>query len=418
MAEKLIAGRYRLETLLGRGGMSEVWCAMDEELDRRVALKLLSPNEDTARFKREARAVAALSHPNVTRVYDHGESDGRPYIVLEYLGGGTLEDMLRAKGAPADEDTQAIAGEIAAGLAHAHTHGVVHRDLKPSNVLFDDEGRAKLSDFGIAHTIGDGTLTEAGTVLGTAAYISPEQAAGLPATAASDVYSFGVLLFRMLTGKPPFESDDPLALVVQHRDEPAPPVSFHRPDAPPVLAAIAEAALAKDPARRPADGAALVEALGVGALAAEDATRVLPVAAAARPRRRVGVVLGLAALAALALAGGVLAYEVTRPTDPPSPAGNVTPPVTTRKHHAAATTHAASTTRSAPTTTAATTTAATRPATTRAAPTTTHRVTTAPATTIAPPQTTTAATTAPTTAADTTTATDTTATTAPTTTGP
>src|SRR5438874_4450130 len=231
MAETLIAGRYRLDELLGRGGMSEVWAATDLELGRRVALKLLAPHEDNARFEREARAVAALGHPNVTQLYDYGESDGRPFMVLEYLAGGSLEELLRASGALADADTHRIASEIAAGLAHAHARGVVHRDLKPSNVLFDEEGRAKLADFGIARVVGgDGTLTEAGTVLGTAAYISPEQAAGASATSASDVYAFGVLLFRMLTGTLPFVSEDPLALVVAHRDEPPPLVTELRPD--------------------------------------------------------------------------------------------------------------------------------------------------------------------------------------------
>jgi serine/threonine protein kinase len=218
MPEILIAGRYRLDELLGRSGMSEVWGATDIDLDRRVALKLLAPEADTARFEREARAFAALAHPNVTQLYDYGEDGGRPFMVLEYLPGGTLDDRLRS-GPLSDVEAFAIAGDIAAGLAHAHSRGVVHRDLKPSNVLFDEEGRAKLADFGIARmSAGEGTLTEAGTVLGTAAYISPEQAAGEPAMPASDVYSFGVILFRMLTGRPPFEADDPFELVALHRD--------------------------------------------------------------------------------------------------------------------------------------------------------------------------------------------------------
>ena len=216
MPDAVIAGRYRLEYALGRGGMSEVYCAQDEELERRVALKLLAPNADTARFEREARAVAALAHPNVTQLYDYGEDDGRPYMVLEYVPGGTLEERLaETNGAPLpDDEARVIAAGIAAGLAHAHERGVVHRDLKPANVLFDEERRPKLADFGIARMVaGSGTLTEAGTVLGTAAYISPEQASGEPATAASDVYSFGVILYRMLTGRLPFESTDPMALV-------------------------------------------------------------------------------------------------------------------------------------------------------------------------------------------------------------
>src|SRR5438105_10292962 len=321
MAERLIAGRYRLDSLLGRGGMSEVWCATDTELGRRVALKLLAPNEDIARFEHEARTFAALAHPNVTQVYDYGEADGRPFMVLEYVPRGTLEERLR-NGPLADEQTWAVAADIAAGLAHAHARGVVHRDLKPSNVLFDEEGRAKLADFGIARmAVGEGTLTEAGTVLGTAAYISPEQAAGLPATPASDVYSFGVLLFRMLTGTLPFVSEDPLALVVAHRDEPPPLVTELRPDAPPALAATADAALAKDPSTRPADGAMLLDGLaGSGlALAADtEVTRVMPGVRPARRRSPFGRAVVVALLALLAFAGGVLAYEVTRASKGPA----------------------------------------------------------------------------------------------------
>jgi serine/threonine-protein kinase len=410
MAETLIAGRYRLDTLLGRGGMSEVWGATDLELERHVALKLLAPNEDTERFEREARAFAALAHPNVTQLYDYGESDGRPFMVLEYLPGGSLEELLRTHGILADEETRRIATELAGGLAHAHARGVVHRDLKPSNVLFDDEGRAKLADFGIARmTAGGGTLTEAGTVLGTAAYISPEQAAGLPATPASDVYSFGVLLFRMLTGRLPFESDDPLALVLQHRDEPSPPVSARRPDAPADLAALTEASLQKDPAARPADGGALLQALTTAG-GDTAATRVLPVVAAPRPRRRFGAVLTAAVLILVALAGGVLAYEVTRSPDSPAQAPPPTLPGTSTTRHRTTTTAPATTTTPS-TTTAPTTTA---PATTqRITPTTRPATTTQPQPPLLPPP-------PPPTTADTTTAftTTTAPTTDVTTTGP
>src|SRR5579884_25007 len=244
MPDTVIAGRYKLEDLLGRGGMSEVYCAEDLELGRRVAIKLLAPDADSARFEREARAVASLTHPNVMQLYDYGQDEGRPYMVLEYVPGGTLEDRLAAaRGEPLpDDETRGIAAGIPAGLAHAHARGVVHRDLKPANVLFDEEGRPKLADFGIARmAVGEGTLTEAGTVLGTAAYISPEQAAGEPATPASDVYSFGVMLYRMLTGRLPFTAANPMELVRLHRDEQAPPVAARRPNAPPQLAAAATA---------------------------------------------------------------------------------------------------------------------------------------------------------------------------------
>src|SRR2546423_1100810 len=241
--------------------MAEVWSAQDLELDRRVAIKVLGPEADPARFEREARAIAGLDHPNVCRLYDYGQSDGHRYMVLEYLPGGTLEDRL-LPGAPlADEETFQIASDVAGGLAQAHARGLVHRDLKPANILFDEEGRAKIADFGIAR-IGEGaTLTEAGTMLGTAAYISPEQASGEPAGPQSDVYSFGVILYRMLTGALPFEGTHPLELATKHVDEPPPPLRNVRPDPPPLLAGLAEAALAKDPANRPPDGEALVRAL-------------------------------------------------------------------------------------------------------------------------------------------------------------
>ena len=281
-----VAGRYRLDELQGHGPMSQVWRAHDDTLDRTVALKILSPTADLGRFRREAQAAAALAHENVMRVFDYGEDEAGPFMALEWLPGGTLEDRLAHGPLPLDE-THRVAAGMAAGLAHLHSRGLVHRDLKPANVLFDEEGRAKLGDFGLARsTAGAGTLTEAGTVLGTAAYISPEQAAGEPAVPASDVYSFGVILFRMLTGALPFTADNAVALVNMHRHEPAPAVEALQPDAPPELAALTAAALRKDPAERPADGAALLAALGaaptaVAVPADTEATRVLPAPAPA-----------------------------------------------------------------------------------------------------------------------------------------
>jgi len=384
--------------------MSEVHRAHDLELGRRVALKLLAPDADSARFEREARAVASLAHPNVMQLYDYGEDNGRPFMVLEYVPGGTLEDRLAATGGKPlpDDETQAIAAGIAGGLAHAHARGVVHRDLKPANVLFDDDGRPKLGDFGIARlAAGEGTLTEAGTVLGTAAYISPEQAAGASATTASDVYSYGVILYRMLTGRLPFESSDPLELVMMNRDLPPPPLTTLREDPPGVLEATAMAALQKDPAERPRDGAALLAALGVaGTLAtgalADDATRVLPVtgppttqttafpaAAPPPPPPRGRLPLLAAALLVLLCAGGAIAYALTRPdsssgTTPGTTLPSISLPHSTRQ----ATTQAPPTTTAAPTTTTA---SATSTAQTTTPPTTTQQTTTpAPPTTTAP----------------------------------
>jgi eukaryotic-like serine/threonine-protein kinase len=409
MSDTVIAGRYRLVELLGRGGMSEVWRAEDLELGRNVAIKLVAPDADAARFEREARAVASLAHPNITQLYDYGEEEGRLYMVLEYMPGGTLEARLRGGRPMPDDETLAIAAGIAAGLAHAHARGVVHRDLKPANVLFDEEGRPKIADFGIARmAAGEGTLTEAGTMLGTAAYISPEQAGGEPASAASDVYSFGVILYRLLTGRLPFESTDPLRLAMMHRSDEPPPITEHRRDAPAVLESTALAALAKDPHERPPDGAALLAAIGapgVGAPTvalppAEDATRVLPVAqpAAAEPtpappppRRRSVLPLALAGLLLLAIAGGAIAYAVTRPSSTDTPATTFgTQSVTRHRTTSAATTTTAPSTSTEQTTTEPTTTSqpttTARPTTTVAPPTTTAQ----PTTTIAPPTTTTA----------------------------
>ena len=411
----MIAGRYELEYRLGRGGMSDVWCASDRELGRRVAIKLLAPDADPARFDREARAIASLAHPNIVQLYDYGYDEGRPYMVLEYVPGGTLEDRLaEAKGKPLpDAEATAIATGIAAGLAHAHARGVVHRDLKPANVLFDDEGRAKLADFGIARlAAGEGTLTEAGTVLGTAAYISPEQAGGQPASAASDVYSFGVLLYRLLTGRLPFESSDPLELVRMHRDDPPPPLTTFRPDPPGRLEAATAAALEKEPRDRPRDGGALLAALGIAGgtmlptMAAGDAmaaTQVLPTAAGATralpasapppgppagpppmpPRSRWPLVL--AVLLVLLLAGGALAYAVTRSSSSSGDTGTTLPSLSLSTRSTTATTPSTQAT----TSTSATTTA---PTTSTTAPATTHQQTTAttqPPTTTAPPTTTT-----------------------------
>jgi serine/threonine-protein kinase len=419
MAGDLIAGRYRLLETLGRGPMSSVWLAEDEELGRRVAVKTLAPSADRARFEREARSAAALSHPNICSVYDYGEADGKPFMVLEYLPNGSLEERLKA-GPLTDDETVRIATELAAGLAHAHARGLVHRDLKPANVLFDVEGRAKIADFGIARMADNVGMTEAGTVLGTASYISPEQAAGQPAGPASDVYSFGVILFRMLTGRLPFVSTNAMELVRMHRDEPPPAVADVRPDVPPRLESITTAALAKDPAARPADGAALLSELrgdaddatiiaAPGAFpppATAEATQVLRPAAAARTRRRLPVVpliialvvlLGGGVALALALTGGGDGGGSTQATLPslslPSVPSATTQATTTEATTTAATSTEATTT--ARTTTARTTTApppTTAPVTT--VPVTTAPVTTLPVTTV-PPVTTAPVTTAP-----------------------
>jgi eukaryotic-like serine/threonine-protein kinase len=374
MREKVIAGRYRLIEQLGRGAMSAVWAADDLELDRRVAVKTLAPSADRQRFEREARAVAALSHPNIVAVYDYGDAEGRPFMVLECLTGGSLEERLSGEPVP-DAETRRIAIDVAAGLAHAHERGLVHRDLKPANILFDAEGRAKIADFGIARMRGTGTLTETGTVLGTASYLSPEQATGEPAGPASDVYSFGVILFRLLTGRLPFTATNAMELVRMHRDEPPPLVEDARADAPRDLAGLAAAALAKDPAARPTDGAALLAALRGEEV--EEATRII----APAPRRRRLPIVAAGAAAGLLIAGGALAIALTRNGEH---GGSPTTLPTLDLPTAKPATSTPSTTTTPRTTTAPTTTARTTTARTTTAPTTTAQTTTAPPTTTSP----------------------------------
>ena len=401
MSGQTIGDRYALEQPLGGGAMGSVWLAHDLELERQVAIKVLAKDADRARFEREAHAVAGLSHPNICQLYDYGESDRGPYMVLEYLPGGTLEDRLAAGRPLPDEQALRIADELAAGLAHAHGRGLVHRDLKPSNILFDGEGRAKIADFGIARIEGGGALTEAGTVLGTAAYLSPEQAAGEPATPASDVYSFGVIVFRMLTGRTPFVSNSAMELVRMHRDDQPPTIEQFRADAPPVLAGLALAALAKSAGARPADGAALVAALeGAGPAATAAAaggvwsndppTQVIRRPRPARRRRRALAPLVLAAAAVLAIVGAAAAYMITG-SDGAGPAqtsiGSLDLPTVGRE------TTASSTVSTAQTTTAQTRTSSTEQTTTEA--TSTRETTTQPEQTTTRPTTTQQTTTQP-----------------------
>jgi eukaryotic-like serine/threonine-protein kinase len=384
VADEVIAGRYRLEKRLGAGGMSEVWSAFDLDLDRRVAVKLLAPNADRVRFEREARSAAALAHPNICALYGYGQTEGRPFMVLEYLPGGSLEERLTPGRPLPDDETRRIAIDIAAGLAHAHERGLVHRDLKPSNVLFDAEGRAKIADFGIARLGEPSGLTELGTVLGTATTISPEQAAGLTATPASDVYAFGVILYRLLAGRLPFEAEDALALAAMHRDVPPPPLSQFRADAPATLESIAMAALAKSPADRPPNGAALLAELRGAATPGHGDTAVTQVVRPEPGARRSRTTVVVAAAALLAAAGVALAIAVTfrggTSSPPPSTLLPATRPSTTTAAPAIPTAE--------PTTTAATTAATTEettsaPVTTAPRPTTTME-TTAPATTTTP----------------------------------
>ena len=254
---ELLAGRYELEELSGSGGMSRVYRARDRQLGRLVAIKILHERfsddpEYVERFRREARAAARLTHPNIVTVIDRGEADGSQYIVFEHVEGEDLKQLVARTGPLPARRVLDLGIDVARALAFAHANGVVHRDVKPQNVLVRDDG-AKVTDFGIAHADDlafDGESTATGTVLGTGDYISPEQAQGERATERSDVYSLGALLYELLAGCVPYPADSAVAAATRHVNDPVPDLLAARPDAPVRLAAAVERAMAKDPADR------------------------------------------------------------------------------------------------------------------------------------------------------------------------
>ena len=236
-------GRYRLDAQIGSGGMSTVYRAFDSVLERRVAVKLMhreiaADTDQLERFRREARAVAQLSHPHIVGVIDAGEEDGRPYIVFEYVEGETLKDRIRRMGRLPVDEAIAYAIEISRALEAAHARHIVHRDVKPQNVLIDEEGSAKVTDFGIARSLDEEGLTADGRVLGTTDYVSPEQALGHDVNGQSDIYSLGVVLFEMLTGDVPFHGENQVAVAMKHVREDLPDVQMRRPEVSAGLAAI------------------------------------------------------------------------------------------------------------------------------------------------------------------------------------
>ncbi|MGW5239992.1 protein kinase domain-containing protein [Monashia sp. NPDC004114] len=281
-----LAERYSLIERIAAGGMGEGHLALDERLQRQVAVKVLarafSDSPDfIERFRREALTAAGLVHPNIAQVYDYGIDGDSHFIVMEYVPGTDLARLLRDHGRIAPAAAVDIAEQVCAALAAAHQAGVVHRDIKPSNVIVSDDGRVKVTDFGIARSRGEVTLTEAGTVMGTAAYIPPEQAQGRSATPASDIYSLGILLFQMLTGELPFSGDTPIAIALRHLDEPVPPPSSKVRGLPAALDEVVFRATAKAPEDRYRDADAMARALGRREAAAVDATRALAVGAQA-----------------------------------------------------------------------------------------------------------------------------------------
>ena len=286
LIDTLFDGRYRIVRKLGTGGMAAVYLAEDQELGRRVAIKILddrhaSDEQFVERFRREAKNAAGLSHPNIVSIYDRGEAEGTYYIAMEYLDGRTLKELLVRFGPPPIRIAVGYTRQILAGLAFAHRHGLVHRDVKPHNVLVDSGGHVKVTDFGIARS-GTSQMTEAGSIIGTAQYLSPEQARGARVDQRSDLYSVGVLLYELLTGSVPFTGDTPVEIAMKHLSEVPQPPSKKRPEVPRGLDLVVVRALAKDPDERyqtademDADLARIEQGLRVSDETAEAATAVL-----------------------------------------------------------------------------------------------------------------------------------------------
>ena len=266
--QQLVDNRYRLVKPLGSGGMADVFLAHDNILDRDVALKVMSTRyasdeEFIERFKREAQSAAALSHPNIVSIFDRGASeDGTYYIAMEYLSGGTLKDRILSRGALSARTAAAVALQIAEALRAAHERGVIHRDIKPHNILITGSGHVKVADFGIARAADATTISHPGDVLGSAKYMSPEQAMGEPVGPASDLYSLGVVLYEMLTGRVPFETDGSVGVPVKHVDEEPRPPREVNPEVPEAVEALVLRLLAKDPDDRPGSAAELIGELG------------------------------------------------------------------------------------------------------------------------------------------------------------
>jgi serine/threonine-protein kinase len=344
---ELIAGRYDLEELVGSGGMSSVYRAHDRLLERTVALKILHEQftRDDAyveRFRREARAVAQLAHPNIVTVIDRGEQDGRQFIVFEYVDGMNLKELMTQEGPVSPREAIELALQVARGLSFAHENGLVHRDVKPQNVLLDGDGRAKVTDFGIAHAVDVDGMTITGTVMGTSNYIAPEQARGQPVDEQTDVYSLGCVIYELLAGEVPFEGDNFVAVAMQHVNDPAPSVRDVRPDVPPRLDWAVRTAMAKDHDERfdsMAEFAAELEACHEELDGNEGATVVVPPRrrprqASPRPARKQRrwsiwpfVLLGVGLAAVIGgLAGAILLQDTgggSSGSPPPRPSGPV-----------------------------------------------------------------------------------------------
>ena len=294
-----LGGRYRLVELLGQGGMATIYRARDAQLDRDVAVKLIRPEygEDPdflSRFRDEARAAASLNHPNIVSVFDFGEGESGPYLVMELLEGEDLASIIRGNGPLAPRQAARVSAEAAKALQAAHVRGIVHRDVKPSNILVGRDGRIKVADFGIARAINEAQVTVPGVAMGSVHYFSTEQARGEPATVSSDIYALGIVLFESLTGQRPFSGDGAAAIALARLTTTPPRPSALRQGVPPELDAIVTKAMALDPAARSASAAAMASALegyltdanertGAAPIVAAGATAATIAAAAARP---------------------------------------------------------------------------------------------------------------------------------------
>src|SRR5215469_6986233 len=284
--------RYVIERKLGSGGMADVYLAEDQELGRRVALKLLddrhaSDEQFVERFRREAQSAAGLNHPSIVSIFDRGQAEGTYYIAMEYLDGRTLKELLVRNGPTPIPIAIDYARQILSALSFAHRNGIVHRDIKPHNIVVGGDGRLKVTDFGIARS-GTSQMTEVGSIVGTAQYLSPEQARGAPVDPRSDLYSLGVVLYEMLTGTVPFTGETPVEIAMKHLSQVPTPPSELRPEVPHELDAVVMRALAKDPSQRygsaeemEADLARVARGVAVSPQTEEAMTQVLAGGAAA-----------------------------------------------------------------------------------------------------------------------------------------